>query len=274
MDSNSYSQSNKPLIGIVVNNQDPLLLRRVQLKIEGLIETDDEDSLPWFRPKTSGAGSRSDYGNFDSVPEVNTTVMVEFADGDILNGVYSAIPDTAVDASQKRLFGEDYPNTYGSCDSKGSFTRVNKKKGYEEQLHHSGVYTKTDKDGNVHIHIPSNLVIHIGGSVLMQVNKNFFMRALEQLGLVAVKELGVSGSDVEVVTDGTFAVDASITDINNGLSFGVTDANESIVPEVIEKADESHTKVVELQKKVQKSGELASQTIQIQKEALLGTRKS
>lgn len=273
-DSSGTNQTSKPLIGIVVNNRDPLLLRRVQLKIEGLIETEDEESLPWFRPKTSGIGSRTDYGNWDPVPELNTTVMVELPDGDIRNGIYSAMPDTAVDASQKRLFGEDYPNTYGSCDSKGSIKRTNKHKGYEEELHHSGIYTQKDKDGNIHIHIPNNVIIHIGSNLLLQVDKNMFFKILGMCGIEALKELGIIGSNVGVETSGTFAVDSLATDITGGMNFGIASAVESVVPDAVKKDDERHQEMIELQKMIKVSGELAVETIQGQRQALLGTRTS
>lgn len=275
MNANSTDQRNKSLIGIVVNNQDPLLLRRVQCKIEGLIETDDEESLPWFRPKTSGLGSRSDYGNFDEVPEVNTTVCIEIPDGDIRNGVYSAMPDTAVDASQKRLFGEDYPATYGTCDSKGNLRRTNKKKGYSEELTFSGIYCQKDKDGNIHIHIPNNVIIHVGGNLLMQVDRNFFVKALQMLALAAGKDVGLAGKNVEVIAEGgQFAVDADSADIADGMRFGVKDALESVVPDAIEDKDKRYQEMLTLQKMVGKSGKLADESIQATRKALTGTKDS
>lgn len=270
------NQAEKPLIGIVVNNQDPLLLRRVQCKIEGFLETDDdnEEALPWFRPKTSGLGGRSDYGNFDAVPELNTAVLIELPGGDVYNGVYSALPDTAVDSSQKRLFSEDYPNTYGTCDSKGNVRRVNKKKGYEENYHHSGVFTKIDKDGNVHLFIPNNLIIHVGGNCIMQVNKEMFIRALGSLGLKSEKELGLAGNWIENRAVEAFAIDSPYTDINDGNHFGVRDALDATVPVAITMADAQQQKMVELMKKVKESGELAEESIQAQRKAISGTRDS
>lgn len=274
MNANSTDQRNKPLIGIVVNNQDPLLLRRVQCKIEGLIETDDEESLPWFRPKTSGLGSRSDYGNFDEVPEVNTTVCIEIPDGDIRNAIYSAMPDTAVDASQKRVFGEDYPATYGTCDAKGNIQRTNKKRGYSEELTHAGIYCQKDKDGNLHVHIPNNVIIHIGGNFLMQVDRSMFVKVLQMLGLAAGKDIGIAGKNVEVIAEGQFAVDAESADLANGMRFGVKDALESLLPDAVKEKDKRYQEMLTLQKMVGKSGKLADESIQATRKALLGTRDS
>lgn len=274
--ANYVDQTNKPLIGVVVDNNDPLKLRRVKCKVQGLIETDNDEALPWFRPKTTGAGSRADYGNFDEIPEINTTVEIAIPDGDVNNGVYSAMPDTSVDASQIRLFGGDYPNTYGTCDSSGTFTRTNKKKGFTEKLHKSGFYTKTDKDGNLHIHIPGNVYLHIKGNMAIQVDKNLFVKVLEMLGLASDKNAGISSSqNLELLAGSNAAVTAGgNTDINGGVTFGVKDAVEATVPDAIKEKDKDHAKIKEEQKIALKSGELANSTISDYKKALQGTRQA
>lgn len=272
----SVNQRNQSLIGIVVNNQDPLQLRRVQVKIEGLLEGDDEKSLPWFKPKPSGLGSRSDYGIFDEVPEVNSTVQVELRNGDLRDGMYSALSDTSVDASQIRLFGEDYPNTSGRCDSKGTWDRKNKTKGYEEHLHQSGFYTQVDKDGNLHVYIPGNVYIHVKGGASVQVDKDFFLKALKILGIRGDQNAGISaGSNLELLANKQITVQSesdSTIDLNSGIVFGIKDSVNDGVSVISDRVDSRATEVKELQKVILDSGKLASESIETHRKSLLGTR--
>lgn len=272
----NVNQRNQPLIGIVVNNRDPLQLRRVQVKIEGLLETTDEKSLPWFKPQPSGIGSRSDYGNFDEIPEINSTVQIILRNGDLRDGMYSAIPDTSVDASQLRLFGEDYPNTSGTCDSKGTWYRKNKTKGYEEHLHQSGFYTRVDKEGNLHIHVPGNVYVHIKGRTTIQVDKDLFLKVLKTLGLRGEQNAGISaGSNAEILAKNQITVQSesdSIIDLNTGTTFGVSNAVNSSMTEIENTVDSRVTEVTALQKVILESGELASESLQVHKDSLIGTR--
>lgn len=278
--SSKVDQRNKPLIGVVVNNQDPLQLRRVQLKIEGLLETDDEKSLPWFRPETSGAASRTDYGTFDEIPEVNSTVSIKIQDGDLRSGTYSAMPDTTVDASQIRLFGEDYPATGGECDSKGTWDRKNKAQGYEEHLHQSGFYTQVDNKGNLHVYVPSSVYIHIKGSVAIKVDENVFMKVLKMFGIRAEKNSGIScGENIEVVAKDRILLESetgSLVDFNLGeLLFDIQKATNEAVEDkesIPKRVDERWKDVRELQQAVLKSGEVSDEAIKAHKKSLLGTR--
>lgn len=264
-----------PLIGIVINNKDPLQLRRVQVKIEGLLEGSDTSNTPWFSPETSGLGSRTDYGTFDAVPEVNTAVEVTLVNGDLRSGKYKACQDMSVDSSQLRLFGEDYPSTSGHCDSNGTFHRKNKRKGYEEDMHQSGIYCQKDSGGNLHVYIPGNVFIHIAGGVAMQVDKDLFAKCLGMLGLVATKDAGIAGNNVEVLSQEGMTLQSetnAIIDMNMGVTYGVKPAAESGVSSSTSKVDARHAEVKELQQAVLLSGEVAKDALEVHSGSLLGTR--
>ena len=64
--SSPINQLDKPLKGIVIDNKDPLMLRRVKVKIEGLFEGVDPDGLPWASPAggSGGTGRRANIGSF------------------------------------------------------------------------------------------------------------------------------------------------------------------------------------------------------------------
>lgn len=270
----SVDQRNEPLIGIVINNKDPLQLRRVQVKIEGLLEGANTSNTPWFKPEPSGICGRTDYGTFDEVPEINSTVQIKLQNGNLRSGTYSANPDTSVDSSQTRLFGEDYPSTSGKCDAKGTWERKNKEQGYEEKLHQSGFYTQIDKGGNLHVFVPGNVYIHVKGGVTVQVDKDFFMKVLGTLGLHGVEDSGIStGANMEILAEKNITVESSFTDINTGVTFGVKESTSLSVEELIpSKVDERHKEVTELQKVVLESGELAKESIETHSKSLLGTR--
>lgn len=269
-------QRDKPLIGIVINNQDPLQLRRVQVKIEGLMEGVDKNSAPWFRPEASGLGSRSDYGTFDEVPEVNSPVQVTLLDGDLRSGTYKACHDTSVDSSMLRMFGEDYPATSGKCDAKGTFTRKNKKRGYQESMHQSGFYSQVDKEGNLHIYVPGNIFVHVKGGIAMQVDKDFLMKCLGMLGLRSEGDAGISGGgNLEILAGKDISIDSeSGGRIDSGLDvrFGVKDKAIAGAESGASKVDARQSEVKALQDAVLLSGEVAKDSIEVHANSLLGTR--
>lgn len=264
-----------PLIGIVINNKDPLQLRRVQVKIEGVLEGSDATNTPWFSPEPSGLGSRTDYGVFDAVPEINTAVEITLVNGDLRSGKYKACQDMSVDSSQLRLFGEDYPATSGHCDAKGTFHRKNTHKGYEEDMHQSGVYCQKDAGGNLHVYIPGNIFIHVKGGMALQVDKDLFAKCLGMLGLTAVKDAGIAGNNVEVLSQEGISLQSesdAFIESNTGVKFGVKDAAESGVSSAIAKVDTRHAEVKELQQAVLLSGEVAKDALDVHSGSLLGTR--
>lgn len=269
-------QRAKPLIGIVINNQDPLQLRRVQVKIEGLLEGVDTKTAPWFRPEASGLGSRSDYGTFDEVPEVNSPVQVTLTGGDLRSGTYKACHDTSVDSSMIRLFGEDYPATSGTCDAKGTFSRKNKKRGYTEEMHQSGFYTQVDKAGNLHVYVPGNIFVHVKGGVALQVDKDFLLKCLGMLGLISDGDAGISaGGNLEVLAGKDISIDSESSgriDTGLGVRFGVKDKTNSGASNAASTVDTRHAEVKELQDAVLLSGEVAKDSIEVHSNSLLGTR--
>lgn len=135
-------------------------LGRVKCFIKGIYEEKDIDKLPWIYPQaTAGLGGRHDVSSC-VVPEVNSELTIEFKHNDIYSPFYTG-RWVNKEATQQKLFDEDYPESYGHQDSTGTWWKVNKEKKYAEFLHTSGMYWRVDKDGNVDWNIPGSLTMNI-----------------------------------------------------------------------------------------------------------------
>jgi hypothetical protein len=85
--SESSSILDRPYLGVVVDNNDPLKLGRVRCTIEGLIS--DGVNAPWIlRSSSSFLGGNTTTGQF-AVPEVGSQLKVEFPYADIYAPEYT-----------------------------------------------------------------------------------------------------------------------------------------------------------------------------------------
>ncbi|QJT70942.1 hypothetical protein GR7B_00144 [Vibrio phage vB_VcorM_GR7B] len=158
----------KPLKGIVVDNEDPLKIGRVKCTVQPFL-VGDTASLPWIIQKSgTGLGGTSDDSAF-AVPVVGSEVCVEFPFG-IYMPVYSGFWQSQ--ATHQTHFDEDYPNTYGFKDATGTYWRINKTKLHTEFRHASGSYIQFDKDGNVFEHTVKDRTETIDGNRTVTVKGN------------------------------------------------------------------------------------------------------
>lgn len=261
----------KNVRGVVVDNKDPLKLRRVRCKVQGIIEGSDVAALPWCKP-VEGNGGRVDFGDF-SVPDVNSIVEISFPDNDKYNPYYKSMSDDCTHTSLQRLFGESYPNSYGRLDESGTWQRINKEQLYAEFFHAAGLHIKTDSNGNLHLFVPKNLIIHVGD--------NFCLNATNQIGLVCGKDFGISsGEDVGIKAASTFEVVATEgtietpTDLhlNCGVEFGTADSTKTLVNTQMATVKTNQGTVKALQSQIKKAGAAAKSAITSIASGLLGTR--
>lgn len=134
----------KPYKGIVVDDQDPLQLRRVRVIVEGLIVGPFE-RLPWVSRWTPKGGSPGDMDSW--TPTIGSEVVVEFKYEDIYSPFYTGAWISAI--NNPNAMGEDYPNTTGQRDESGNSLSVNKAKGVTEYTHQSGSSVKFTQDGEI-----------------------------------------------------------------------------------------------------------------------------
>lgn len=96
--------TDSPKFGQVVANNDPLMLGRIKVRIQGIFEGDAE-SLPWVRRKTDTLFCGNDCEVFD-VPEVGSIVEVRWSYDDN-TPIYSGAPYNK--KHQTNAFTDNYP---------------------------------------------------------------------------------------------------------------------------------------------------------------------
>lgn len=165
------------LVGIVVDNFDPLGLGRVRVYIPNMFEGDDSDpenidysGIPWAAPiQPLITGGVSSSGGSFSVPDLYQEVVVIFSEGDIYHPFYIGTLQSL--KSAHTIFNRNYPNMYGELDSGGTWRRVDKQDRTVEYYHSSGFKFVIYTDGNVGVSIPGNLLLNIEG-INYQASKN------------------------------------------------------------------------------------------------------
>jgi hypothetical protein len=151
--------------GTIVDNSDPLFLGRVKATIPGLLEGEAE-ALPWIYPMTptflgGGQGSLMFF-----VPEMDSKIAVWFPAEDVCFGFYTGHFHTQ--ATHDSTFEENYPESYGFKDSKGTYFLVNKTQGYMKIFHQSGSSVMIYSDGKMEIQGKADIAVSADGSLTIQ----------------------------------------------------------------------------------------------------------
>lgn len=165
-----------PQRGIVVYNKDPKKLGRVKCIVDGLIESEDYNVLPWVYPRNpyglGGGGKKTPYNSTFIVPEVGTELELCFPYGDIYHPMYTGFWQSYL--THQTGFDSDYPESYGFRDSTGSYIKVNKAQGYVKEKHGpSQSYIDVDRDGNVTIHISGQLRLDVEKDIVISGRGNW-----------------------------------------------------------------------------------------------------
>lgn len=268
-------QLGKPLKGVVVNNKDPLGLRRVKVKVEGLLETDNIDNLPWASPSSGqSSGRRANLGSFN-VPELYSCVQVTFPNNDIYTPEYSDWNDELVDSKIANLFNEDYPKTKGNIEEDGSWARENIKQRYKEYYHSSGFYYKVDSQGNVVINIPKNLTININGQCNIKVEDILSILTNNNLAINSKGEIGIKGiSTVGLESQNELSIQGSHIHLNDGVTYSTASSGESVLNSAVKALTSALSELSSLRDTIVQKGKVAKQAIIDYSNDLLGTRKS
>lgn len=132
MNTVNLLEDNNPLNRIqpaeVASIDDPTKQGRIKVNCPAVFDDLEPQYQPWIYPIGYNAGVK-----LFNVPDVGSKVFLIFMGGDIYSGFYFGGFYTE---SQKKVFDEDYPNTYGFQDDYGNYLTINKIT-KEVKFHHS-----------------------------------------------------------------------------------------------------------------------------------------
>lgn len=148
----------------VVKNDDPRMMSRVKCSIEGLLDVTyiSIDDLPWVSPQFPAEHGNLHDGSSTVVPEVGSTILVEFPTEDIYHPVYRW---RAVNRKTRpKDYHSEYPDRYGRQDRQGNKLIINKREGHsskEERLQDGSLSYHNTETGTQLITDPHGTVIEI-----------------------------------------------------------------------------------------------------------------
>lgn len=140
------------LIGVVVDNVDPMGLSRIKVRIPDLFEP-DHGPVPWIGPhKKSPFGIGANFGVYGS-PAIGAKVRVKLQNNDPHYALYEA------DEYDKGVANAKFksPKTWGFKDPGGSELFVNYETQQWEFTHSSGLSLKYDGNGNCTLTSPASI---------------------------------------------------------------------------------------------------------------------
>lgn len=169
--------NNSRWTGKVVNNEDPLKLGRVQVKIIGYYENIQDSLLPWAHPDVQYMGSRN---GGQIIPEIDSMVRGYFDNGDIQCPVYDAIAFNEYNSDSEFTDRQvDYPHKLVLFETdQGDFLTLNRRDGTVLFTHRTGAMFEIDSNGNVTINNgqftpgPNGTKVYSGPSQTMTVTCN------------------------------------------------------------------------------------------------------
>lgn len=203
-------QPGQILLGVVVDNNDPLKKQRVRVSVPGKLEYESLEELPWLLPKT-----RSPYGIGDNygvvhVPRIGSRVYVSFQDADTKFGVYEADAVAHGFAPVPELLA-NYPNRIGSISPIGDlfYVDLESKDLFIRRL--SGTTVLIESNGDVTVAVAGDLTESVKGNVTRIVEGSLH----ETIKGSVVRQ--VSGSITETVGgSGNRTYGGSVVELSSG----------------------------------------------------------
>jgi hypothetical protein len=231
--------------GVVVDDNDPKQMGRVKCLVEGRFQVtvDKYNRLPWIMPySTKISGGKPDLDQF-VVPEKYSEVRVYFLNDD----PYCAYYDGAWNSSNhhtNEVLNANYPKTYGWVDSIIQWFTVNKLKRLLTYFRKDTKdFLELDKEGNLKINIPKDLLIDIGGDIDIETNK-MTVKSSKSINLKSGTNINLKSSNVLALKHAIIVTDAPI----DGLVF-LGGTSFSPPPEGVD--SELNGNVTELENKIQ-----------------------
>ena len=178
--------------GIVVDNNDPLKINRVKVRIEGLMESEN-DKLPWATQKSSTGLGGSNDSSFFFIPKINSEVNVTFPFDDIHFPVYCGYYQS--NQTHQNYFDDNYPHQYGFIDGGWKF-RIDRQQNVLNIETASGVNFVIDGGGNITLSGPQDMVINLGNNSIVNVSSDATVNVGGDATIEAGGDVKIDGSEV------------------------------------------------------------------------------
>ncbi|CAH9015438.1 putative Rhs element Vgr protein [Vibrio phage 150E35-1] len=194
-------------LGVVVENNDPLMLGRVKVTIQGRL-AGSTSLLPWItRHAATGLGGGSELSSM-LVPVIGSELSISFENG-IYAGQYLGYWMTQT--TTQPLFHEDYPNTYGFRDNTGTYWKVNMTSKVTEFHHESGSSITFNHDGDITWSSVRDTIQNIGRNLVQNVEGD------QTVTVKGARSSTISGDDADTVSGSkTTTVSGSLDQTSTG----------------------------------------------------------
>lgn len=194
--------------GKVVNNEDPLKMGRVRVRVFGFYDKVKDVMLPWALPECGYVGAST--SNL-VVPEVDTNVRGYFENGDPYKPIYTGmitVENPAV-AKAEAFLGmrsagdtileeatnsQDYPNVMVLMKTDdGEAVTLNKATGLMKINHRSGLKIQIDPNGSIHIEqsMSKKIVNNEPANMDVEIEGKFNLTAKDQVNMKAEKDVNI-----------------------------------------------------------------------------------
>jgi len=149
---NDYPEFNHHWTGKVIDNDDPLRMGRVKIKIFGYYDDIAEDAIPWALPESSYVGSKN---GALIIPDNNSILRGYFDNGDDQKPIYTAVAPSVSNYTTSKTITDtllNYPNLMTLLTiENGGYVTVNKQNGEVTIQHRAGTKIVIDSTGSISI---------------------------------------------------------------------------------------------------------------------------
>lgn len=189
----------KDWVGEVVDNEDPETQFRCKIKVYGLFDELETESMPWAFPANHGvfAGGEGGFGS-GSVPKIGSLMKVKFANGDIYSPEYYSIQNIN-SALQSEISG-DYQGTHVLAYDEDADLKILYQPGTGVKIHLKGSHVTVNPDESITIEHSgsSSLIELIGSDVNIVTNRDVNVTAQNDVAVTASKNVTVDCVNVLV----------------------------------------------------------------------------
>ena len=154
--------------GVVVNDDDPMKLNRVRVRVEEIYGNIPDSVLPWatvFRDADQGT---SNFLGKYAVPQTGSKVIVQFHDGDVYSPIVVGIPMSRSDRpSGNSELDENYPKRMSYKYLDGTEFHSDGESGLWDWTHNSDINLMVERSSMLTLRHPSgtHIIIHPNGKV-------------------------------------------------------------------------------------------------------------